>query len=152
MMKRLWHQFAVEVVALALFGLGAFLIFERMQIRASILRFVARLLRMLDGVVDYLAQGLSDAVNRVAFSDVTGGIVIAVAVWLIVGRARWRVAHCENLAPLACPACGSRLHRVHRRTHDRLFTWIVPLRRYRCANRSCRWTGLRSRSNMADQV
>ena len=42
LMKRLCRRFAVEIVALVLAGLGTFLIFERMQIRATILHSRSR--------------------------------------------------------------------------------------------------------------
>jgi hypothetical protein len=146
MMKRLWRQFAVEIVALILVGLGMFLIFERMQIRATVLRFLRSLLGALVHAAHALDQGLRYAVSRVTLSDATGAIAIVAAVWLIIWRARWRVARSEILASRVCPVCGSRLHRVHRRTRDRLFTWIVPLHRYRCATHDCRWTSLKPRS------
>lgn len=39
-----------------------------------------------------------------------------------------------------CPRCGQHTHRVHRRLHERIFSLIVPMRRYRCSH--CGWSGL----------
>ena len=40
-----------------------------------------------------------------------------------------------------CPACGTSVHRSHRRRLERLTSVIVPQYRYRCPQ--CGWTGLR---------
>jgi hypothetical protein len=143
--RRLWRQFTVEIAGLILAGLGMFLLLERMQIWVTLLGSVRGLLLSLAQAARDLTQGLLRAVGRVTVSDAIGGVVIAAAVWLILWRVRWRIAHSEVLASRVCPHCRSRLYRVHRRNGDRLITWIVPLRRYRCAGRDCRRTGLKLR-------
>jgi len=145
MIRRLWRQFTVEIVALVLAGLGLFLLLERMHIRATFLHFLKSLLPTLAWAIRALSQGFLHMVNRFTLSDSVGVIVIAVAIWLIIWRVRWRIAHSEVLVSRVCPECGSRLHRVHRYTSDRLITWIAPLRRYRCASHDCHWTGLKLR-------
>ncbi len=43
-----------------------------------------------------------------------------------------------------CPKCGgSKFHRIHRRTVDRLLGIGLGTRRFRCANPNCRWEGMR---------
>ena len=43
-----------------------------------------------------------------------------------------------------CPICGgSKFHRVHRRTIDRVFGIGLDTRRYRCTNPICQWEGMR---------
>jgi len=145
MIRRLWREFSAEIVALCLAGIGTFLLLERMQIRATFVRILGSLLAALASVGRAIVQGLRYEATHVTLSDAIGLMVIALAIWIVVWRVRWRMARSEHLASRVCPECGSRLDRVHRRTGDRLFTWIVPLRRYRCANHDCRWTGLRSR-------
>jgi hypothetical protein len=145
MIRRLWRQFTVEIVALVLAGLGVFLLLERMHIRATFLRFLKSLLATLARAISALGQGFLHMVNHVTLSDGVGVTAIAAAIWLIIWRVRWRIAHSEVLVSQVCPECGSRLHRVHRYTSDRLITWIAPLRRYRCASHDCHWTGLKVR-------
>jgi predicted RNA-binding Zn-ribbon protein involved in translation (DUF1610 family) len=61
----------------------------------------------------------------------------------IAYRLRWRLMHSRSLTSMTCPNCGSDIHRVHRHTADRIANWFVPVRRYRCWNKECEWSGLR---------
>jgi hypothetical protein len=42
-----------------------------------------------------------------------------------------------------CPHCKGRVERVRRRTFDRIVSWIIPVRRYRCRRKGwgCDWEG-----------
>lgn len=41
-----------------------------------------------------------------------------------------------------CPACGEKyLMRIPRRVLDRLFSQIIPVKRYRCQHYTCPWVG-----------
>lgn len=43
---------------------------------------------------------------------------------------------------VSCPICGEHeLHRIPRRAVDRLLSMLVEIRRFRCANAQCNWTG-----------
>lgn len=42
---------------------------------------------------------------------------------------------------LTCPHCQHGLMRVERRTVDRMASWFVPQRRYRCLSFNCQWEG-----------
>ena len=148
MIRRLWREFTVEIVALGLAGLGIFLLVEQMQIRVILLRFLGILLAALSGVVRFVAQGLFRRVAQLTPSDAIGLFVIALAIWLGVWRLHWRVIHSEYLSERICPECSSPLHRAHRRPSDRFISWALPVRRYRCTNRACRWTGLKLRQSV----
>lgn len=143
MIQRLWREFTVEIVALILAGLGIFLLVERMQIRVTFLCFLRSMQAVLARAGSAILRSFTYEVTHVTLSDAIGVIIIALAICLIIWRSRWRIVHSEYLSQRVCPECGSRLHRVHRRTHDRLVTWFLPLHRYRCANHTCHWTGLR---------
>lgn len=41
----------------------------------------------------------------------------------------------------ACPVCNHKIHKRHRKTYERLFSYYIPVRRYYC--RYCGWKGLR---------
>ena len=40
-----------------------------------------------------------------------------------------------------CPHCGGRLMRTARRLRDRVWSLLVPLKRFRCDRFSCQWIG-----------
>ena len=43
-----------------------------------------------------------------------------------------------------CPKCGgSKFHRVHRQSADRILGIGLQSRRFRCANSNCNWEGIR---------
>src|SRR5687768_16629375 len=68
--------------------------------------------------------------------------------WSYEGDRGWTV---RRRPPRPCPKCGAPALRVSRRTIDRLFSVLKPVRRYRCGNAGCAWIGnLRSTISDAD--
>lgn len=138
-LRRYWF----EITWLAVVALGIFLIFERMNIRRSVLGWLSR---FAQGVL----QGVGQFDDRIAYwlarttvSDTIGFVLILGALVAIVLRFRWRLLHNPALSSLTCPECSGALHRVHRTRLDHLINMFVPVRRFRCANRECKWQGLR---------
>ncbi len=140
---RFWSEWWAEILIGLLLAFGFFLIFERMQIRQTLLRGLqvgwSALLRLAgaaqDGVVEFFQSR--------TLSDLIGILFLVAAVATIVWRIRWRLLNNVRFTDRQCPRCGSALHRVHRRGLDRALSVAVPVRRYRCDNRECHWNGLR---------
>jgi hypothetical protein len=120
-------------------ALGLFLVVERLNIRRSLARHAVTASMTAADALGHLA----DALNRLALSDLLGLLLLMAAAAAMVYRVRWRAMHTTSLTAIRCPRCGGEVHRVHRRTADRIISWIVPVRRYRCSNRECRWEGRR---------
>lgn len=137
------RKYRFEIIWVAVVALGIFLLFERFNIRASIMRW----LRTAAGFVLQGAGRLSDAVveflTRTTLSDAVAYVLILGAVVALVLRVRWRLQNSPQYTELKCPLCGSDIHRIHRTTADHLISMIVPVRRYRCGNRDCGWRGRR---------
>jgi hypothetical protein len=74
-----------------------------------------------------------------------GVLALAYLIW----RIRYRFTHTESLQATVCPRCGGELHRIHRSWLDRFLsaTLLPTARRYQCANKDCRWEGLRRRKH-----
>lgn len=73
------------------------------------------------------------------------GIALLAAVVVMLAWRQWsRLVDSERLSATTCPSCGGELHRIHRNALDRLAGSVsgIPLRRYRCINKSCGWQGL----------
>jgi hypothetical protein len=124
-------------------ALGVFLVMERMSIRSTLSRWAAiesRNALTIFGQVDAAASAL---VARIELSDVVGLVLILAAVIAVALRVRWRLMRMPSLTTLQCPRCEGDLYRVHRHRRDRLVSWIVPVRRYRCSHPECRWCGIR---------
>jgi predicted RNA-binding Zn-ribbon protein involved in translation (DUF1610 family) len=115
--------------------LGIFLLSKPFQIRATLWRLGSQAAPV---ILDSLKN-----LRQIAASDAIAVILLAVSAVLLVYRIRYRLQTSEQLVSLKCPACGSKLHRSHRQLFERLINSFVPVFRYRCANRQCRWKGLR---------
>lgn len=81
--------------------------------------------------------------------DLVGMTMGVLALGFIFWRVRLRLSRSQRLRSDACPACGSRLHRVHRTPLDRILTYIFyPAgRRYMCSDPKCGWSGILHRGH-----
>ncbi len=141
--ERLLRAYWVEALIVVALALAIFLLFEQMNIRGTLLGWaevagaagLGALERLVNAVARFRAGlGLSELI---AIPMLLG--VLLALIW----RVRWRLERTPSLTTLLCPRCKSDLHRIHRRTSDRLLGLFIPLRRYRCSNRECGWSGLR---------
>lgn len=143
LMHRVWRQYRFEIIWLVLVAAGLFLIFEQMDIRKALARWLRTAAAMLLSSATRLNAQVGAFIDRATASDILGYLLILVAIVAIVARLRWRVMHSPALTTLCCPKCGGNIHRKHRTTADRFISLSVPVRRYRCVNSECRWQGLR---------
>ena len=60
--------------------------------------------------------------------------------WRYTRANGWVVRDPKSTAVL-CPQCKSRAFRISRRFIDRVISLILPVRRYQCESRECRWEG-----------
>jgi len=137
------RAYSVEIIAAIVVVLGIFLVVERMAIRSTLLYWATIAAQNAFQALGHVDNAAADFVARLTLSDALGLVLILVAVLAIVLRLRWRLIRAESLTTLRCPRCGGSIHRVHRRTRDRLVGWFVLVRRYRCSNKECRWCGIR---------
>ncbi len=77
----------------------------------------------------------------------TIGVVIVLIFVLILRGIRYGLQHNHRWIDLQCPRCQNDLSRIHRHCLDHLISLLVPVRRYRCNYPTCRWVGLRVKSN-----
>jgi hypothetical protein len=133
----------LEIVGVGVIVLGVFLILERVNVRDTVARWAALGSRSALHLLGHLDESTGNLASRIGLSDVVGVVLVLAALVLIVYRLRWRLARRPSLTTLRCPRCGGSLHRVHRLSRDRLVSLVVPVRRYRCSRRECRWSGVR---------
>lgn len=141
--RRFLRTYRFEIIWAAVVALGIFLILERMNIRARIVQGLRAAAALLFHGAGHLEQSIVSFLARTTFSDAVGYVLILAALVAILWRIRWRMMRSPTLTTLRCPRCSGEIHRVHRHLLDRLISLYVPVRRYRCANGSCRWQGLR---------
>lgn len=140
---RFFRQYRFEVIWAGFVLLAVFLLFERMNIRRTIIAW----LRGVLGSLGNAAAGLDDlarfAAQHLTVSDALGMVLILGALAAMLWRIRWRLLHTPSLAMPLCPACKGAAHRVHRNVADHILDRFVPVHRYSCANQACGWEGLR---------
>ena len=143
-MKKLFKEYTIEIIALVIALGGIFLLVEQFEIRAALRENLAKSSGWLAGLVRSILDGISGFVSNLTLSDLTGLILILAAAAFLVWRTRYHFLRSERWRAANCPRCGSKLHRIHRTTLDRLlaFTLLPKGRRYICANPECGWKGL----------
>lgn len=144
-LAHVWHQWWVEILVVILIGVAIFLLFERMNIRQTLFTGLRRSVAWVSGLISAAVAGVAGLIRRTTVSDLIGYLLLVLVAALVVWRVRWRIMTSPRLTEMRCPQCGSELHRVHRRTRDRIVGLLVPVRRYGCRNASCGWRGLRVR-------
>jgi hypothetical protein len=140
---RLWSEWRVEILIVLLVALAIFLLVERMQIRQTLLGWLRQGLGALRSLGGSALRAAVDFIRNTTLSDLTGYVLLLVALAFMAWRLRWRLMAMPRFRASTCPRCGGGLHRVHRRWHDRVVSLFVPVRRYRCGDRTCGWSGLR---------
>ena len=81
--------------------------------------------------------------SRLGLSELIAIPMLIGVVLLLIWRIRWRLRNTPALVDTHCPRCGGELKRVHRNFIDRAISIFVSVRRYRCANHECGWSGRR---------
>lgn len=137
------REYWVEVLIAIGLLLGIFLMFERIQIRVTLLRWFNTAVKAGLTAIGRLDDAALHFFSTIGLSELIAIPLLALTFIAVVWRVRWRVQHNPALTDLHCPRCGGAIHRVHRHTVDRLASIFVPVRRYRCTNRECLWSGVR---------
>jgi len=143
---RLWSEWRVEILIVALVAVAIFLLVERMQIRETLFGWLQRAVAALESLGGGLVRGLVNLVRNTTLSDLTGYVLLLLATVFVLWRLRWRLMTMPRFTARRCPRCGGDVHRIHRRAIDRLLNLFVPVARYGCKDRECRWAGLRVRT------
>ena len=138
-LKTYWIEILIVVGLL----LAVFLLFERMNIRASLVGLLNAVTGAGLNAVVSLFNNLVGLRSRLGLSELIGIPMLIGVILLLIWRIRWRLRNTPALVDTHCPQCGSELQRVHRRSSDRIISIFVPVRRYRCNNRECGWSGTR---------
>jgi hypothetical protein len=141
--RHAWRAFRFELIWLVVVAIGAFLLLERLSLRQTLTAWARTTFHRILSRAQQLDEQVGALLTQVSLSDVIGSLLVAAAVVALLLRIRWRLLHDARLTKVACPRCGGAIHRTHRKRLDRLVCLYVPVRRYCCSNRECRWKGLR---------
>ena len=133
----------VEILIVVGLILAIFLLFERMNIRTSLVGLLNAVTGAGLNAIVSLFNNLVGLRSRLGLSELIAIPMLIGVILLLIWRIRWRLRHTPALVDTHCPQCGSEMQRVHRRSSDRAISIFVPVRRYRCNNRECGWSGRR---------
>jgi hypothetical protein len=144
-LARAWSEWRVELFIALVIATAVFLLVEQLQIRETVMGWLRKGLQALRSSGVGILRGLVDFVQSTTLSDLTGYALLLAALVFVGWRARWRLMTTPRFTERQCPRCGGDLRRIHRHLADRMVNVFVPVGRYRCRNRDCRWHGLRIR-------
>ena len=141
----LLRNFKVELLAILAILLGIFLVFEKFEIRATLISVLRQSIKAIQSGLSFLVEGVKNFLGKFELSDAVGLILIISMGILIIWRIRYRFARSQRWLEITCPKCDSRIYRSHRSRTDRFigFTILPDARRYKCSDSSCDWSGLR---------
>ena len=141
--RRFMRRFGFEIIWLVVVVIGVFLLLEQMNIRDTLISGSQNTMAGLAKGGSQLGTTVADRLESFSLSDAIGIILVLGALLALALRIRWQLLRAVSLSRLKCPRCGAEIHRVHRRRLDRLVSYYVPVKRYRCFSSQCRWSGLR---------
>ena len=133
----------VEILIAVGLVLAVFLLFEQMNIRVALVGWFSAVTGAGLSVATRLFDNLVGPRSRLGLSELIAIPMLIGVVILLIWRIRWRLRNTPALVDAQCPRCGGGLQRVHRHSIDRAISIFVPVRRYRCTNRDCGWSGVR---------
>ena len=133
-----FRKFRMEILALFLFGAGIFLLLERLEIKQVLYGECIWLLSIFRDVASHFVS----AATGIKQSNIAGLILIALAVWVMGARFRFRMIqrHPSLDADSPCPNCGVDLTRIHRTRRHRLLQRVFFVRITRCVCKKCEFT------------
>jgi hypothetical protein len=138
-----FKTFWVEILIVVGLILTLFLLFEQMNIRTTLAGWFRAAIAAGLSAATQLFDDLVSLPTRFGLSELIAIPMLIGVVILLIWRIRWRLCNTPALADAHCPRCGGGLQRVHRYSLDRAISVFVPVRRYRCTNRDCGWSGMR---------
>lgn len=143
-MKRFLKEYTTEIIAVGIILTGFFLMFERFQIRNTIVTVVTNAVNPILSGLEKIITQVSSRVAVLTASDALGILLILLAMGFIIFRIRYRFHTDKRWETDLCPKCSSPIMRVHRSWWDRLMgaTFLPDARRYRCMRVECGWSGL----------
>ena len=136
-------KYRIEILIVVGLILAIFLLFEQTNIRGMLLGWAIVAGNLGLNLVVRLVNGLVSLRSHFGLSELIAIPMLIGVVVLLIWRIRWRLRNTPALVDAHCPRCGGGLQRVHRHSIDRAISIFVPVRRYRCANRDCDWSGVR---------
>jgi hypothetical protein len=143
-MKKFIKDYITEIIAAGIILVGFFLMFERLQIRNTILTAATHAINAILSVLRKILSGVNSRAAVLTTSDALGIFLVLLAVGFIIWRIRYRFHTNKRWETDLCPKCSNPIMRVHRSWWDRILgaIFLPDARRYRCVNPECGWSGL----------
>jgi hypothetical protein len=144
-MKKIFYKYRLELIVLILGLSVAILIVGNFEIQGIFQRIFYGALALVQNVSVRTVDKLIAFGSSFSVTEFLGVAFIIGAIGFVFFRIRHHFRSDPDYDATDCPRCGSSLKRVHRTSFDRFLgkTILPNSRRYRCANKSCGWSGLR---------
>jgi predicted RNA-binding Zn-ribbon protein involved in translation (DUF1610 family) len=161
-LKKLVKEQGLEIITLVILLIGVLLLFHETlfpsppqvetgdtssatESSPTLLERIGAGLKRIGDALKSATTAIGNYFGELDSSEWLGWILVVVATVLLVTQRRDHFLRSTRWVDDICPQCGDRIQRVHRTRTDRLINAILRshLRRYRCPNPECGWSGLR---------
>lgn len=136
-------KYRLEIIVAVLAVVGIVFIVVGSSLQNTVLNQARDLVSGGTNAVQTVGERINQFLTTRSVFDLIGIVLVTGAVVFLVWRVRYWVIHSSRWVVKTCPACGSELTRVPRRTLDRGVSLILPVHRYACKRPTCGWQGLR---------
>lgn len=144
----LLKDYQFEIIVLSLFGMGVFLLVEKMKIKSYVYHFLLDIISFVKKVIISLFEIVTRIVGTIETSDIVGIILIVIAIGMVFARMRLRIFRRYSYLD-SCPECDGDLRRVHRTFFQKVieFLLIAKVKHYSCKKCSYKGFTIGYRSN-----
>ena len=111
--RSFFQEYSFEFIVIGLFGLGVFLLMEKMSIKSYIGKFFVTIVKGIIDFISTLFETVTNYLSQIETSDIVGILLIFASFVLVYMRIRFRIIQRHAYLP-ECPSCGGDLRRIHR--------------------------------------
>ena len=140
--RSFFREYSFEFIVVGLFGLGVFLLMEKMSIKSYIGNFFVTIVKGVINFVTDLFEFVTDYLTQIETSDIVGILLICASFVLVYLRIRFRIIQRNAYLP-ECPSCGGDLRRIHRHPKYKILGFFLMARYKQFSCKKCEFEGIR---------
>jgi hypothetical protein len=143
-MKKLLHEYWVELFFVVLALTGIELIVTRVEIHTILIGLLKQWFNATRMTTSRATDAAAAFINDISLYDLVGFLLLITAIYILLYRVRRRFLKGLRWQGDICPRCKGHIQRIHRTSQDRILAFLLhrPFHRYQCMDQACGWSGL----------